>query len=336
VTNLPPHRKFERQVERIHQLLEVEGSTVTWNDNIADPDNPSQSRQIDVSIRRDGSLTLVECRIHKQPQDVTWIEELMGRRTSLNADAVIAVSASGFTATAREKANRHGIHLRDFATLSREEIQNWGRRRTFTLSFCEFTQVTITIRVIQAPKVGAPQLTDTEGKPLSSVVWRLLFQSIMHGLDQDGWTGAPVIIEVPVQAKVLVNGAHPASIVINAKVRRISLKIRLASVVEYADPATSMSYAEVGSYELGASEIIENCDNFAMTIDLSTLTVPDNCCFEKVTVDAGRVVNMKPQTIGAEQAIYSHIPIQVRYEFPNCDAVDFSTSVAIPLIVETL
>jgi Restriction endonuclease len=146
VADLPPHKKFEWQIERIHQLLEVEGSIVTWDDHIPDPDNPSQPRQIDVSIRRDGSLTLIECRIHKQPQDVTWIEELMGRRISLNADAVIAVSASGFTITAREKANRHGIHLRDFETLSREEIQNWRRRRSLTLSFCEFTQVTVTIR----------------------------------------------------------------------------------------------------------------------------------------------------------------------------------------------
>jgi len=335
VTNLPPYTKFERQVERIHQLLEVEGSTVTWNDHIPDPDNPSQPRQIDISIRRDSSLTLVECRIHKQPQDVTWIEELMGRRTSLNADAVIAVSASGFTTTAREKANRHGIHLRDFATLSREEVQNWGRRRTLTLKFCEFTQVTITIRVNQAPKRGVPQLTDAEGKPLSPVAWCLLFHSIMRRLHQDRWSGAPVIIEVeaPIQTKLLVNGAAPASIVISAEVRRISSRIRL---VEYADPVTSVSYAEVGSYELGASEIIENCDNLAMTIDLSTITIPENCCFETVTVDAGRVVNMKPHIIGAEQAIYSRIPIQVRYEFPNCDALGSSMSVAIPLIVEKL
>jgi hypothetical protein len=32
VIDLPPHQKFERLVERIHQLLEVEGSTVTWDD----------------------------------------------------------------------------------------------------------------------------------------------------------------------------------------------------------------------------------------------------------------------------------------------------------------
>jgi hypothetical protein len=91
----------------------------------------------------------------------------------------------------------------------------------------------------------------------------------------------------------------------------------LASVVEYADPITSTSHAEVGSYQLGASEFIENCDNVAMTIDLGTVTVPDNCCFETMTVDAGRVVNMRPQIIGAEQLMSNRIPIQVRYEFPK-------------------
>jgi hypothetical protein len=148
-------------VERIHRLLEVEGSIITWDDHIPDPDNPEQMRQIDVSIRRDGCLTMVECRIHAKPQDVKWIEELIGRRASLKADAVIAVSASGFTKTARNKAASYGIHLRDFATLSREEIQNWGRRRTLRIAFCEFTQVVVTLRMNERPGGTPPQLTDS-------------------------------------------------------------------------------------------------------------------------------------------------------------------------------
>ena len=35
--------------------------------------------------------------MEKSPQDVTWIEQLMGRRESLRAGSVIAVSASKFT-----------------------------------------------------------------------------------------------------------------------------------------------------------------------------------------------------------------------------------------------
>ena len=73
---------FEQQIERIHSLLEESDASVTWNDRVPDPDNPDQARQIDISIKRDGKVTHVECRIHKTPQDVKWIEELIGRRTS--------------------------------------------------------------------------------------------------------------------------------------------------------------------------------------------------------------------------------------------------------------
>ena len=80
-------QEFEQQVQRIHELIEQPGSVVTWDDRIPDPDNPKQARQIDITIHRDGNLTLIECRIHRKPQDVQWIEELMGRRQSLQADA---------------------------------------------------------------------------------------------------------------------------------------------------------------------------------------------------------------------------------------------------------
>ena len=69
-------------------------------------------------IKRAGLLTLVECRRHKSRQDVQWIEELIGRRTSLDAHAVIGVSSSGFTAGALAKASKHGIILRDLDKLT--------------------------------------------------------------------------------------------------------------------------------------------------------------------------------------------------------------------------
>jgi hypothetical protein len=99
---------FEKQVHRIYELLEGSGAQVTWDEHIPDPDNLAQTRQIDISIRKDGKLIFVECRDHKSRQDVQWIEELIGRRTSLGADSLIAVSSSGFTAGALKKASRLG------------------------------------------------------------------------------------------------------------------------------------------------------------------------------------------------------------------------------------
>ena len=47
---------LERQVHRIQELLVRSHSDVTWNDHIPDPDNPEQSRQIDITIRRQISI----------------------------------------------------------------------------------------------------------------------------------------------------------------------------------------------------------------------------------------------------------------------------------------
>jgi hypothetical protein len=139
----------------------------------------------------------------------------------------------------------------------------------------------------------------------------------MQRLDQDKWSGVTVTVEAAIGAKLLVNGKTPASMSLSTRVRRVSQTVRLASVFEYADPITATSHAEIGRYALGGSEIIEDRDNVAITIDLSSITVPDGCCFETVTVDAGRIVNAQPRLIGFEHALNCRIPIQIRYEFPR-------------------
>src|SRR5438105_6620213 len=136
---------FEQQIHRIHELLEGSGAEVIWNDHIPDPDNPSQPRQVDVSIRRDGKVTFVECRDHASPQDVTWIEELIGRRSSLKADTIIAVSSSGFTGGAVRKAKAFGIILRDIRDLTDLEIKVWGGQIGLTLYFYAYSDLEVTL-----------------------------------------------------------------------------------------------------------------------------------------------------------------------------------------------
>ena len=77
---------LERQVHRIHELLERSRDDVTSNDHIPDPDNPTQLRQIDITIRRDGKHdSLLNAGLSRSRQNVKWIEELIGRRQSLLA-----------------------------------------------------------------------------------------------------------------------------------------------------------------------------------------------------------------------------------------------------------
>lgn len=136
---------FERQIHRIHELLDDSEAVVTWNDHIPDPDNPSQARQIDITIERNRKLTIVECRRHQSAQDVQWIEELIGRRASLRAHGVIAVSSSGFTAGAVKKASVHGVILRDLRELTEAEVKDWGKQVALTLYFYQYFDLELSL-----------------------------------------------------------------------------------------------------------------------------------------------------------------------------------------------
>src|ERR1039458_7329210 len=136
---------LERQVHRIHELLVRSHEDVTWDDHIPDPDNPEQLRQIDVTIRRNGELTIIECRLSRRRQDVKWIEELIGRRKSLGAQEIIGVASAGFTEGAQKKAARYGVRLRDLKQLSDEEIASWGRRVALTIYYYQYSDAALAL-----------------------------------------------------------------------------------------------------------------------------------------------------------------------------------------------
>ena len=308
--------EFERRVERIHRLLEGEDAVVTWDERIRDPDNPSQLRQIDVTIRRSESFTIIECRIHAQPQEVTWIEELIGRRASLRADAVIAVSSSGFTQGAKAKAAEFGIIVRDFNSLTQEEIRNWGKQRKVHLTFYEFTNSIITFR-LQAPPVPPIMTADYQGNPVN---WRGLFQPIMQRLDDDArldLSGATGEVEMEFDAPIFINGERAAKTSLSCRIRRITREVLLSSVVAYDDASAGGQppKAIVGSLDLGTSEIVEAADAVTLVVDLSQISIPASCLFHKIGYDFGRVVELRgTQFIGLPDAMRFQSTVNFRFE----------------------
>jgi hypothetical protein len=70
---------------------------------------------------------------------------LIGRRVSLSAQVVIAVSSSGFTAGAIAKARKHGIILRDLQELTDGEIASWGQRVGLTLFLYEYSDLRVSL-----------------------------------------------------------------------------------------------------------------------------------------------------------------------------------------------
>lgn len=145
-------KDFEKVIGEIYDVLKENNTQVTVNGKIADPDNPKQARQIDIIIVNGDIITLVECRDHNAPQNVKWIEELMGRMVSLNANYIIGVSSSGFTEGAIQKANKHGIKLRELDTLSSEELKAWGKECTIECEYAIFQKLKVIFRFDKLPK----------------------------------------------------------------------------------------------------------------------------------------------------------------------------------------
>jgi hypothetical protein len=308
--------KFERQIERIHQLIEADGVEVIWNDKIPDPDNPRQPRQIDITIRRDGRLALVECRIHKSKQGVKWIEELKGRKDSLNADSVIAVSASGFTKGAIEKSKRFGIILRTLHNLSETEIKKWGTETVVKAVFYEFTNTIFTMRVPRSALTSPITLTNEKGEPIQ---WRGLFELAMKTFDGNtDLDKGPVAFDLEVFGDILVCGVKPISMSLQATTRRIYEEISLASVVAYVAPGNDVSeYARVSKYDLEAFEVLqtgpEEGADVAWVADISQIVPPPNSFIHSIVMDFGRGISAKWfQMIGVEKAQLGQAPVQIR------------------------
>jgi hypothetical protein len=311
--------EFEQRIERIHSLIEEEGSVVTWNERIPDPDNPSQPRQIDVTIRRDGKLTIVECRIHKDPQDVTWMEELIGRRASLRADTVIAVSSSGFTEGAVLKAEKFGIILRDFDTLTAEEVRDWGKSRKVKAEFYQFTNNILHVTLPLIP-TSALTMTDPTGAPFD---WRPVFSHLMRRLAvgrslMNTNAALPLLLEI--EAQCSFSGMKASQIILSTMARRIVRDIWTTSVVAYADPVDNGArQALIGHLDFGKSEILEVSDTASLAIDVSQIKIPKASLFNAVHFDMGRPVQMREIRIyGAPDArIGSENYIQFHYHLPS-------------------
>jgi hypothetical protein len=126
---------FEILICTIQKLLENSDATIEWNAKLSDPDNLKQKRQIDILVTKGNIKNHIECRIHNTKQDVKWIEELIGRKLSLEADNMVAVSSSGFTEGAIKKAKKFGIILKDLTRLTKEEIISWTKTTSLELIY---------------------------------------------------------------------------------------------------------------------------------------------------------------------------------------------------------
>lgn len=272
---------FEQHIHRIHDLLEGSSAEVIWNDHLPDPDNPAQQRQIDVSIKRDGKLTLVECRDHGSPQDVTWIEELIGRRASLKADSAIAVSSSGFTVGAIHKANAYGIILRDLCELTDLEVKSWAGQMRLTLYFYEYTDLKISL-CFEQESIPRLQMDVIKAEFVSKGVIQSFFNASAQQLGTLNLvagenSGKSVNFGIRLNfGDLKLSGEPVVEAAFEGTARLNSRDIPLRNVLAYGKPADRPPQREVivEKFPLGETSIIHTGQRISVLLDLSDMELP--------------------------------------------------------------
>jgi Restriction endonuclease len=290
---------FEQMIARIHALFEAAGTKITWNDRVYGKADPERERQVDITIQRAEGLVHVECRMHSRPQDVGWIEQLMGRRITLGADSLIAVSSSGFTEGAKRTASANGVVLRDMLALTEQEILAWGRKVDIFVRYLRYETPELYFIYDQAVEGLISTEESVAQAPISLILADILNKSVSVVRKVD--------LKVGKSANALIN-LEPSSITVKsypllmavfcAKVTCFEETGRVAKVQVYGDPAIPAEARDVyvQTFESTNVQVSRMADRSYLYLDFSSIVPPDDAQFYDVILDMkqpGRLMGME-------------------------------------------
>jgi hypothetical protein len=292
-------RDLEKLVTRIHKLIESGGAVVIWNKKIHDPDT-GRLRQIDGMIERDGKTIHIECRDHEHPQDVKWVEELIGRRTSLQADGIIGVSLSGFTKPAGTKAKAFGVILRTFSEMTDAEIESWGKSAKIVINYINIfeLEVGVFVDVVNLGLISSQPILSNERTSASPVF--LLVQEVIKEGGDNFFQNRPTTIWADLKFPGLSVDSVP---ILNCRVKlRGRLHVESDDIIGvwnyHGVEPTASTEATVSKHGSGSTEIIQNGDTVTMILDFSSIVAPENCFFHTYQIDFRRDVTAWFEPLG--------------------------------------
>ncbi len=121
-------RDYEKLVSKLEKSLFPLGATVKSPDYIKDTVT-NINREVDGSIRykvgTEEILVTIECRNRNNRQCISWIEQLVTKKRSINANKTIAVSVKGFSLAAKELAKKNDIILKTLDEIDPASVLEW-------------------------------------------------------------------------------------------------------------------------------------------------------------------------------------------------------------------
>lgn len=283
-------KAFEKLNHRMTKLLRGTGATVEWNGTIIDPDT-GVARQIDVLITSaDGKHSTVECRDHSEAQSVKWIEELIGRKLSLQLDGMIAVARNGYSLPAAKKAARYGIVLYDFDTLTDAEIASWGSIAHVESDFVQFDYLEIVAAIPSSEMARLEQVDpkfahdghDGFAAVQDAIRDRVTAQpnaDLQHTLDPTGFTidGIPVaLVACGFRGHVVTQTAS----------------CTYAALVDAPGTPRAQRAISVQRFDHFVPEVVQHGGEARLQIDVSSVQPPDNSILHALRVQFSQPVRV--------------------------------------------
>lgn len=272
---------FERQVRHIHELLERTHDSVTWNDHIPDPDNPEQLRQIDVTIRHNGQLTAVECRLSPNRQNVKWIEELMGRRQSLGASAIVGVASAGFTPCAQKKAARYGVRLYDLRRPSDADVANWAQKVSLVLYYYQYSDVCVALG-FHSDRISELDVASLQRELRSHHLVQSAFNAAAQKLDElkllarEDRRVVRFAARLQFNETVTICGQSVVEVLIEGTAHLVTKPLSTSGVFKYGNPEQTIADREVAveKFSLTETNVVHHDDRIGIDVDLSEQLPP--------------------------------------------------------------
>lgn len=139
-------RTLELLISKI-EALKNRGADVKSPEFVVDVDTGTK-REVDIGIRFENSpvFIAIECRDRGSSQDIQWIEQLITKKNSVDANILIAVTSSSFTEPAKIKAFKNGIIIRNIENISPDNIM--ALKGTSYLEVCYYSDINMYINSI--------------------------------------------------------------------------------------------------------------------------------------------------------------------------------------------
>jgi len=300
--------EFEHLIYMAIEIAKESNEEVTLNDKIYDPDNQKQLRQLDITIKNGNNLCIVECRNHKVRQNTKWIEELYGRKSSLNADKIIGVSKSGFTKGAIAKAKRFSIPLHHLESQNLKHVTFWNKLLELKITCLIFHEMIITVPCEEFVKWESA----FKNKELPQSVDKYLFTLVNQAASMCEELFPKYKENKDTIAHLSFNGSFPdinrnivsKEYLIECQIGLEEMKIPISIIQFLQSESNDLSKNSFIKYDFGETKIALNENGKIYTrLDLTRMKLGKNRMFRFVEIQADEVIDFEKLELWNPQMI---------------------------------